>query len=194
MSRSARARRALALGLAFFVLFFAAGALDVRRLRPEDLPRRSARDAALGLGACSRSTASRKTSAIRLARGRRLRARGVVRGAARRRDGRLQADRGVLRAVRVVRALPAGSAFIPLLILWAGIGEAQKLAVIFIGSFFQLVLMVALGVGGTRRDLVEAAYTLGASDCGIVKRVLIPARRRRSPRPCASCSAGPGPT
>ena len=31
------------------------------------------------------------------------------------------------------RYLPA-SAFIPLLILWAGIGEAQKLAVIFIGS------------------------------------------------------------
>jgi len=76
--------------------------------------------------------------------------------------------------VSFARYLPA-SAFIPLLILWAGIGEAQKLALIFIGSFFQLVLMIALQVGGTRRDLVEAAYTLGASDLGIVKRVLIPA-------------------
>ena len=76
--------------------------------------------------------------------------------------------------VSFARYLPA-SAFIPLLILWAGIGEAQKLAVIFIGSFFQLVLMVAVSVGGTRRDLVEAAYTLGASDWGIVRRVLIPA-------------------
>jgi NitT/TauT family transport system permease protein len=76
--------------------------------------------------------------------------------------------------VSFARYLPA-SAFIPLLILWAGIGEAQKLAVIFIGSFFQLVLMVALQVGQTRRDLVEAAYTLGANDWGIVKRVLIPA-------------------
>ena len=76
--------------------------------------------------------------------------------------------------VSFARYLPA-SAFIPLLILWAGIGEAQKLALIFIGSFFQLVLMIALQVGGTRRDLVEAAYTLGASDWGIVKRVLIPA-------------------
>ncbi|MBS0444838.1 MAG: ABC transporter permease [Proteobacteria bacterium] len=76
--------------------------------------------------------------------------------------------------VSFARYLPA-SAFIPLLILWAGIGEAQKLAVIFLGSFFQLVLMVALTVGGTRRDLVEAAYTLGAGDWGIVKRVLIPA-------------------
>ncbi len=76
--------------------------------------------------------------------------------------------------VSFARYLPA-SAFIPLLILWAGIGEAQKLSLIFIGSFFQLVLMIALQVGSTRRDLVEAAYTLGASDFGIVKRVLIPA-------------------
>ena len=76
--------------------------------------------------------------------------------------------------VSFARYLPA-SAFIPLLILWAGIGEAQKLSLIFIGSFFQLVLMIAMQVGGTRRDLVEAAYTLGASDVGVVKRVLIPA-------------------
>jgi NitT/TauT family transport system permease protein len=72
------------------------------------------------------------------------------------------------------RYLPA-SAFIPLLILWAGTGEAQKLLVIFVGSFFQIVLMVAIAVGNTRRDLVEAAYTLGASDRAIVTRVLLPA-------------------
>jgi NitT/TauT family transport system permease protein len=72
------------------------------------------------------------------------------------------------------RYLPA-SAFIPLLILWAGIGELQKLLVIFIGSFFQVVLMVAIAVGSVRRDLVEAALTLGARDRGILLRVLIPA-------------------
>ena len=75
--------------------------------------------------------------------------------------------------VSFARYLPA-SAFIPLLILWAGIGEAQKLSLIFIGSFFQLVLMIAVVVGNTRRDLVEAAYTLGCGDTGIVRRVLIP--------------------
>jgi NitT/TauT family transport system permease protein len=75
--------------------------------------------------------------------------------------------------VSFARYLPA-SAFIPLLILWAGIGEAQKLAVIFIGSFFQIVLMVAVIVGSTRRDLVEAAYTLGAKNSGVVTRVLLP--------------------
>ena len=75
--------------------------------------------------------------------------------------------------VSFARYLPA-SAFIPLLILWAGIGEMQKLLVIFIGSVFQIVLMVAVTVGATRRDLVEAAYTLGASASGIVRRVLLP--------------------
>jgi NitT/TauT family transport system permease protein len=75
--------------------------------------------------------------------------------------------------VSFARYLPA-SAFIPLLILWAGIGELQKLLVIFIGSFFQIVLMVAVTVGATRRDLVEAAYTLGANAQGVVRRVLLP--------------------
>ncbi len=75
--------------------------------------------------------------------------------------------------VSFARYLPA-SAFIPLLILWAGIGETQKLLVIFLGVFFQIVLMVAVTVGSTRRDLVEAAYTLGAGSSGIVRRVLLP--------------------
>ena len=75
--------------------------------------------------------------------------------------------------VSFARYLPA-SAFIPLLILWAGIGETQKLLVIFIGVFFQIVLMVAVIVGSTRRDLVEAAYTLGSTSSGIVRRVLLP--------------------
>ncbi len=75
--------------------------------------------------------------------------------------------------VSFCRYLPA-SAFVPLLILWAGIGETQKILVIFIGSFFQIVLMVAVTVSGARRDLVEAAYTLGCSNRSIVRRVLIP--------------------
>ena len=75
--------------------------------------------------------------------------------------------------VSFARYLPA-SAFIPLLILWAGVGETQKLLVIFIGSVFQVILMVAVIVGSTRRDLIEAAYTLGADSAGIVRRVMLP--------------------
>ena len=76
--------------------------------------------------------------------------------------------------ISFARYLPA-SAFVPLLILWAGIGETQKILVIFIGSVFQLILMIAGSVAQTRRDLVEAAYTLGADDRGVIGRVLLPA-------------------
>jgi NitT/TauT family transport system permease protein len=76
--------------------------------------------------------------------------------------------------VSFARYIPA-SAFIPLLILWAGVGEAQKLSLIVIGSLFQIILMVAVIVGATRRDLVEAAYTLGATPAGVVRRVILPA-------------------
>ncbi len=76
--------------------------------------------------------------------------------------------------VSFARYLPA-SAFIPLLILWIGIGEPQKLSLIFIGSFFQIVIMVSVIAGATRMDLVEAAYTLGAKSQGILRRVILPA-------------------
>ena len=41
-------------------------------------------------------------------------------------------------------------------------------------DFTTVMLMVAVTVGSTRRDLVEAAYTLGAGPRGIVRRVLLP--------------------
>ena len=60
------------------------------------------------------------------------------------------------------------------LILWAGIGEAQKLAVFFIGSFSSLVLTISVTVGNTRRDLVAAAHAPGVKDTSLIRRVLIP--------------------
>jgi NitT/TauT family transport system permease protein len=76
--------------------------------------------------------------------------------------------------ISFARYLPA-SAFVPLLIVWSGLGDRSKMAIIFIGAFFPLVLMVAVIVSATRRDLVEAAYTLGAGPGGVVRRVLLPA-------------------
>ena len=75
--------------------------------------------------------------------------------------------------VSFCRYLPA-SAFIPLLIMWVGIGESQKLSIIFLGCFFQLTLMVMMIVNNARRDLVEAAYTLGSTDSSVIRRVLLP--------------------
>lgn len=78
--------------------------------------------------------------------------------------------------ISFIRYLPA-SAFIPLFILWLGLGEVEKVAVIFVGTFFQLVLMVAVEVGNVPKALIESAYTLGASHRQILTRVLLPASR-----------------
>ena len=76
--------------------------------------------------------------------------------------------------VGFVRYMPA-SAFIPLFILWLGIGDVEKVAIIFVGSFFQLVLMVAVVAKNVRTDLLETAYTLGAKRFQVIHKVLLPA-------------------
>src|SRR5699024_1417913 len=73
-----------------------------------------------------------------------------------------------------LRYMPA-SAFIPLFILWLGIGDVEKIAIIFVGGFFSLLLMGAVAVRSVRRELLEAAYTLGASRMAVLRRVILPA-------------------
>jgi len=76
--------------------------------------------------------------------------------------------------VGFIRYMPA-SAFIPLFILWLGIGDVEKIAIIFVGSFFQLVLMVAVVAKNVHKDLLETAYTLGAKRFQVIRKVLLPA-------------------
>ena len=73
-----------------------------------------------------------------------------------------------------IRYMPA-SAFIPLFILWLGIDDVEKIAIIFVGSFFQLVLMVAVVAKNVHTDMLETAYTLGAKRFQVVRKVLLPA-------------------
>lgn len=73
-----------------------------------------------------------------------------------------------------IRYLPA-SAFIPLLILWIGVSETQKIAIIFIGSFPQLILMVAAATMSVKSELIDVSYTLGTSKAGVLWRVILPA-------------------
>jgi NitT/TauT family transport system permease protein len=76
--------------------------------------------------------------------------------------------------VGFIRYMPA-SAFIPLFILWLGIGDIEKIGVIFVGSFFQLILMVSVVAGSVPKELLETAYTLGAQRLQVIRRVLLPA-------------------
>ncbi|HMN27099.1 MAG TPA: ABC transporter permease [Caldilineaceae bacterium] len=76
--------------------------------------------------------------------------------------------------VNFIRYLPV-SAMIPLLILYIGLGIEQKVAVIFIGTFFQLILLVADVAAHVPKDLLDSAYTLGTSRLRVISHVLVPA-------------------
>ncbi|MDR1948163.1 MAG: ABC transporter permease [Spirochaetaceae bacterium] len=72
-----------------------------------------------------------------------------------------------------VRYLPV-SAFIPLFILWIGIGEEQKVAVIIMGSLPPLILMVAASIKNIPSDLIQVGYTLGASRISVLWKIILP--------------------
>lgn len=71
-----------------------------------------------------------------------------------------------------VRYMPA-VAFIPLVMLWFGIGEGAKISIIFIGTFFQMVLMVAENVRLVPKAQIEAAQTMGADRYEMIRLVLL---------------------
>jgi NitT/TauT family transport system permease protein len=72
-----------------------------------------------------------------------------------------------------VRYLPV-PAFIPLLILYTGIGEAPKISVIFIGAVVQMVLMIADATKQAPAELLRAAFALGATSREVFTRVIWP--------------------
>lgn len=66
-------------------------------------------------------------------------------------------------------------ALIPLLMVFFGIGESPKVMLIFVGVFFQLLLMVADEVRRVSYDLLQVSYTLGANRMEVIGQVLTPA-------------------
>lgn len=75
--------------------------------------------------------------------------------------------------ISLLRPLPSIT-WIPLSILWLGIGEMQKVAIVFLGSWIYILLYT---VESTRRVdplLVRAARNLGASDIAVMREVILP--------------------
>lgn len=72
-----------------------------------------------------------------------------------------------------VRYMPV-VAFVPLTILWAGTGDAQKFLIIWIGTFFQQVLMVMDNVKRVPPDIIGLGRTLGLSPLRVQWSIVIP--------------------
>lgn len=74
----------------------------------------------------------------------------------------------------LLRYMPT-AAFIPLIILWIGIDESAKIAIIFLGTFFYNVLMIADAVKFIPSDLIKVSYTLGAKEKDVFFDIIFPA-------------------
>jgi NitT/TauT family transport system permease protein len=76
--------------------------------------------------------------------------------------------------VDFIRYLPV-PALVPLTIIWLGIGEGSKIALLWLGTFFQLVLLIADDAKRVPREYVEIAFTVGARRRQVLKDVVFPA-------------------
>jgi NitT/TauT family transport system permease protein len=65
-------------------------------------------------------------------------------------------------------------AFIPLMIVWFGIDESQKIAFLFLAVFVYLVPVIVAAIRAVPDEYVDTAYTLGASRFQVIRTVLIP--------------------
>ena len=75
--------------------------------------------------------------------------------------------------VEFMRPVPP-LALIPLVIIWAGIGETGKIILLFLAALWIMAIAARSGVSGVKISKVHAAYSLGASKAQIMRHVIIP--------------------
>jgi taurine transport system permease protein len=75
--------------------------------------------------------------------------------------------------VSLLRPLPSIT-WIPLTMLWLGIGESQKVAIVFMGSWLYILLATLEATKQVDPLLVRAARNLGANDLAIMREVILP--------------------
>ena len=79
----------------------------------------------------------------------------------------------VIPIIEIIRPVPP-LAWIPLSILWFGIGFKSAVFIIFLGCFFPIALSTISGVLSVDKVLIDAAKTLGAQEREIFYKVLLP--------------------
>jgi NitT/TauT family transport system permease protein len=75
--------------------------------------------------------------------------------------------------IGLVRYMPA-PAFIPLLLIWLGLGEAPKITLLVIGTVFFNTLMSADVAAQVPAELIDVSYTLGAGRWQVIRKVIVP--------------------
>lgn len=76
--------------------------------------------------------------------------------------------------IELLRPIPP-LAWIPMAIVWFGLGEASKVFVIFLGAFFPVLTNAYRGIASVDPTLVRAAQTMDVSGIALLRRVILPA-------------------
>lgn len=76
--------------------------------------------------------------------------------------------------VGTVRYMPV-TAFVPLIVIWVGLGEEAKVLIITLGVVLYNAIMVADAVKFIPNEMINVAYTLGANRREVLSKVIIPA-------------------
>lgn len=76
--------------------------------------------------------------------------------------------------IQAFRSIPS-LAWVPLFILWMGIGEPSKVTMIAVGVFFPVYLNIVSGIIGVDRKLIEVGKMYGLNTFQLVKRIILPA-------------------
>jgi sulfonate transport system permease protein len=76
--------------------------------------------------------------------------------------------------LQAIRAVPS-LAWVPLLILWLGIGEEPKIVLVAIGAFFPIYTNLVAGIRQIDRKLVEVGRAYGMRGLALVRGVMLPA-------------------
>lgn len=88
--------------------------------------------------------------------------------------GSRRAERALDPTLQGIRAVPS-LAWVPLILLWLGIGETAKIALVAIGAFFPVYVALVSGIRGVDRKLIEVGTIFGLSRLALIVRVLVPA-------------------
>ena len=83
-------------------------------------------------------------------------------------------ERAIDPTLQGIRAVPS-LAWVPLILLWLGIGETAKITLVAIGAFFPIYVALVAGIRGVDRKLVEVGASFGLSRGALIARVLVPA-------------------
>ena len=83
------------------------------------------------------------------------------------------AEAAVDRSVQMIRAIPF-LALLPLVIVWLGVGEAEKIFLVALGVTFPIYINTTLGIRQVDPKLVELGHIQGLSSLQLIRRIILP--------------------